>query len=64
MTKAHEPKRAVAFGAMFVAGMIVAHALLGLIAGLGGAWVQKLIGRQWGLVLGPLLILLGIVCAG
>lgn len=64
VTKAHEPKRAVAFGAMFVAGMIVAHALLGLIAGLGGAWVQKLIGRQWGLVLGPLLILLGIVWAG
>src|SRR5712692_1306826 len=64
VTKAHEPKRAVAFGAMFVGGMIVTHALLGLTAGLGGAWVQKLIGRQWGLVLGPLLILLGIVWAG
>lgn len=64
VTKAHEPKRAVVFGAMFVAGMIVTHALLGLIAGLGGGWVQKLIGRQWGLILGPLLILLGVVWAG
>lgn len=64
VTRAHEPKRAVAFGAMFVAGMIVTHALLGLAAGLGGAWVQKLIGRQWGLVLGPLLIYLGLVWAG
>lgn len=64
VTKAHDPKRAVVFGSMFVVGMLVTHALLGVIAGLGGGWVQRLIGRQWGLVLGPLLILLGIVWAG
>lgn len=64
VTKAHDTRRAVAFGSMFVLGMILTHAVLGLIAGLGGAWVQKLIGRQWGLALGPLLILLGAVWAG
>jgi cytochrome c-type biogenesis protein len=64
VTKAHEPRRAALFGSMFVLGMILTHAILGLIAGLGGAWVQQLIGRQWGLVLGPLLIFLGVVWAG
>lgn len=64
VTKAHETRRAVLFGSMFVFGILLTHAALGLIAGLGGAWVQKLMGRQWGLVLGPLLILLGIVWAG
>lgn len=64
VTKAHEPRRAMLFGSMFVLGMIVTHAALGLAAGLGGAGVQKLIGRQWALMLGPLLILLGLVWAG
>lgn len=64
VTKAHETRRALVLGSMFVLGMLVTHALLGLAAGLGGAWVQKLIGRQWGLLLGPLLILLGVVWAG
>lgn len=44
---------------MFIVGMIVTHAVLGAIAGLGGAWVHQVTGRQWGLVLGPLLIALG-----
>jgi hypothetical protein len=33
-------------------------------ASLGGSWVQKLLGREWGLVLGPLLIVLGLVWPG
>jgi cytochrome c-type biogenesis protein len=37
---------------MFVLGMIVTHALLGLVVGLGAGWIQRLIGREWGLVLG------------
>jgi cytochrome c-type biogenesis protein len=49
---------------MFVVGMLVTHAALGAIAGLGGAWVQHLFGRHWGIVLGPLLILLGLVWPG
>ncbi|HQS58811.1 MAG: cytochrome C biogenesis protein [Gallionellales bacterium 35-53-114] len=64
VTKAHETKRAVLFGAMFIAGMVVTHVLMGFVAGFGGLWVQKLIGREWGLVLGPLLILLGLMWPG
>jgi len=64
VTKAHETRKAVLFGSMFILGMIVTHALLGLIAGFGGAWVQKLLGREWGLVLGPVLIVLGLIWPG
>ena len=64
VTKAHETKRAVRFGAMFIAGMVLTHVFLGAAAGLGGQWVQKLLGREWGLLLGPLLILLGLMWPG
>ena len=64
VTKAHETSRAVLFGGMFILGLIVTHVLLGLIASLGGNWVQQLLGRHWGLVLGPLLILLGLMWPG
>lgn len=56
VTKAHEPRRAVLYGGMFILGMVVIHVLLGLIAGLGGSWVKSLLGRYWGLLLGPLLL--------
>ncbi len=64
VTKAQEPKRALLYGTMFVFGMLVTHVLLGLVAALGGAWVERLLGRQWGLVLGPLLILMGLIWPG
>ena len=64
VTKAHETRRAVRFGAMFIAGMVVIHVFLGFAAGLGGQWVQQLLGREWGLVLGPVLILLGLLWPG
>lgn len=64
VTKAHETKRALLFGAMFIAGMVATHLLMGFVAGLGGQWVQQLVGREWGLVLGPLLILLGLMWPG
>lgn len=64
VTKAREPKKAVLYGGMFILGMVVAQGALGLIAGLGGQWAEKIIGRQWGLVLGPLLILLGLLWPG
>jgi cytochrome c-type biogenesis protein len=63
-TKAREPKTAVLFGGMFILGLLVTHAVLGFAAGLGGQWVQKLFGREWGLVLGPLLIVLGLMWPG
>ncbi len=64
VTKAHETKRAVLFGALFIAGLVLTHVLMGVAAGFGGQWVQSLLGREWGLVLGPLLILLGLLWPG
>lgn len=64
VTKARNKSESMAFGGMFILGLIVTHVLLGLIAGLGGMWVAKLLGRQWGLVLGPFLILLGLLWPG
>jgi len=64
VTKAHETRKAVLFGGMFILGLIVTHVLMGFIAGLGGQWVQKIMGREWGLVLGPLLIALGLMWPG
>ena len=64
VTKARETRQAALYGAMFVLGMLVTHVALGFLAGLGGSWVQALLGRFWGLALGPLLILLGLVWTG
>jgi cytochrome c-type biogenesis protein len=62
--KAHEIRRAMLYGSMFILGMVVIHVLLGLVAGLGGQWVKSLLGRYWGLYLGPLLIILGAIWLG
>jgi cytochrome c-type biogenesis protein len=64
VTKARETKQAILFGAMFIVGMLVVHAVMGFAAGLGGQWVASLVGRQWGLLLGPFLILLGLMWTG
>lgn len=64
VTKAHEPKRAIWVGGAFIAGMIVTHVVLGVGAAMGGGWVQKIIGREWGVVLGPILIVLGLMWPG
>lgn len=64
VTRAREKRTALAFGAMFILGLVLTHVVLGIVAGFGGQWVQGLLGRQWGLVLGPLLILLGVFWAG
>ncbi|WP_333839249.1 cytochrome c biogenesis CcdA family protein [Pelomicrobium sp.] len=64
VTKARAPGQAVAYGGMFILGMLATHLALGLAAGLGGGGLQRLMGREWGLVLGPLLILLGLLWPG
>jgi cytochrome c-type biogenesis protein len=64
VTKAREKKQAALFGTMFIVGMLLVHAAMGFAAGLGGLWVASLLGRGWGLVLGPFLILLGLMWAG
>lgn len=64
VTKAREPRQALRLGGMFVLGMILTHVLLGVAAGLGGRWVASVMGRGWGLLLGPVLILLGLSWIG
>lgn len=63
-TKAQAPRQAAFYGGMFILGMVVTHVALGLLAGLGGNSLQRLMGREWGLALGPLLILLGLAWPG
>jgi cytochrome c-type biogenesis protein len=64
VTRGRDKNQALFFGTMFILGMILTHVVLGLIAGLGGKWVAQVAGRGWGLFLGPLLIVLGLMWAG
>jgi len=51
-------------GSAFVAGLITTHVILGVASALGGEWVKSIMGRQWGLVLGPVLIIMGLMWPG
>lgn len=64
VTKARDPRTAMLYGGMFILGMVIVQTLLGIAAAFGGQWAARLVGRQWGLVLGPLLILLGLAWPG
>ena len=64
VTKARTTRQSILFGIAFALGMILVQVLLGFIAGLSGDWVAQLAGRQWGLLLGPVLIVLGFIWAG
>jgi cytochrome c-type biogenesis protein len=64
VTKARTTKQSILFGIAFALGMILVQVLLGFVAGLSGDWVAQLAGRQWGLLLGPVLIVLGFIWAG
>ena len=64
VTKARTPRKALVFGGMFIAGMVLTHVLLGAAAGFGGQGVQSLLGRYWGVLLGPWLILMGLMWPG
>jgi cytochrome c-type biogenesis protein len=64
VTKARAPGKALVFGGMFIAGMVITHVALGAAAGWGGQGVQSLVGRYWGLLLGPWLILMGLLWPG
>ncbi|MEK9280855.1 MULTISPECIES: cytochrome c biogenesis protein CcdA [unclassified Bradyrhizobium] len=64
VTKGRDKGQALIFGSLFILGMILTHVVLGFIAGLGGKWAADVTGRGWGLVLGPLLIVLGLMWAG
>jgi len=64
VTKSKEPRRALWLAAAFILGTITTHVVLGVAAALGGDWVKSIMGREWGLVLGPILILMGFMWAG
>ena len=64
VTKAHEKKNALLMGGAFIAGLIATHIILGIAAALGGDWVQGVMGRHWGLLLGPILIVMGLIWSG
>jgi len=64
VTRGRDRNQALLFGAMFILGMVLTHVVLGVIAGLGGKWAAAITGRGWGLLLGPLLIVLGLMWAG
>jgi cytochrome c-type biogenesis protein len=64
VTKGRDRSQALLFGSMFIFGMVLTHVVLGLVAGLGGKWAAEITGRGWGLFLGPLLIVLGLMWAG
>lgn len=61
VTKSRERSQAVRFGLFFVLGMIVMHVALGFLSGLIGRSLEEVIGRPWGMVLGPILIVLGAI---
>lgn len=64
VTRAHEKKQALSLGTAFIFGLVLTHVALGVITAMGGEWVKAIMGRQWGLFLGPLLITLGLMWAG
>jgi len=64
VTRAHEKQQALSLGGAFVVGLILTHIALGMVAAMGGEWVKAVMGRQWGLILGPLLIILGLMWPG
>ena len=64
VTRAREGPTALRFGSLFIAGLVLTHVVLGVAAGVAGDSVQRVIGRYWGLYLGPLLILMGLMWPG
>ena len=64
VTRAREFRDAVSYSAAFAAGLILTHVVLGVGAALSGAWAQGFLSSLWGIVLGPLLIVLGLLWTG
>lgn len=64
VTRARARPVALRFATMFILGLVVTHVVLGVAAAWAGASVQRATGRQWGLVLGPLLIVMGLLWPG
>ncbi|MHB1722638.1 MAG: cytochrome c biogenesis CcdA family protein [Acidiferrobacter sp.] len=64
VTRGKTRSSALGLTAAFLAGMIITQASLGGAAALGGQWAHEIMGRQVGVILGPLAILLGLIWTG
>lgn len=64
ITKARAFRETLLLITAFIAGMIVTHVVLGMLAAAGGKWLEQLIGPIWNIITGPFLVLLGLVWIG
>jgi len=64
VTQSPKRHRADVLIGAFIAGMLMAHAFLGAAAAFGGEWIENAMGHQWELLLGPVLVVLGLMWAG
>jgi len=64
VTKARALGEAIKMGRAFIIGMILTHVVLGVAAAIGGEWAGQLLGRHWYILLGPVLIILGLIWGG
>ncbi len=64
VSKSHDKKKGLILAGSFITGLITTHVVLGIIAAFGGDWVQKVMGREWNWVIGPILIMMGLMWSG
>jgi cytochrome c-type biogenesis protein len=64
VTKARALSVALKLGGAFIMGMILTHLILGVGSAIGGDYVGRILGQHWYLLLGPLLIVLGLIWTG
>jgi len=64
VSKSHDKRKGLVLAGAFIAGLLTTHVVLGTFAAFGGEWVQKVMGREWNWVLGPILILMGLMWSG
>ena len=64
VSKSHNKQKGLILAGAFIAGLITTHVVLGITAAFGGEWVQKVMGREWSWVLGPILIVMGLMWSG
>lgn len=62
--KGKERRERLRHSGAFILGLLVTHAVLGAIAGFGGDWMQNIMGHEWGILLGPVLLILGLMWIG
>ncbi len=64
VTRARQPKEAIAYAGALVTGLALTHMVLGIAAASGGNLARQALGPQWGAVLGLVLVILGVMWTG